>query len=584
MLQPGENILQILDSVSPGIIVLNYSWQITYANVKAQQILNVVSEPDFWSHFPAFTETILYTQCTKAVQDKVSISVEGCPFPNGISYHTGIYPSSGGIMIIMHESMNHSQFKEPIKHTSTGNSEHRFRTLAGNAPVAIFETNIDGETIYVNEKMIEYIGLPFDKLLGTHWIESIHPDDRMQLEEQWKDNFSKKEESASEYRIIDSQGDIQWLSGKAIPVYDNGMHTGYLGSVFNVTSEKLALLALKDSEEKYRMLVEQASDGIYIADMHGHLVTVNSSACRLSGYSEKELLQMTIYDFVSDDDLQKQPFRFQELSEGKTVVIQRNFSVKDGVIIKVECTANMLSDGRILVFARDISDRLKAHELLEKSYEDIRNLASHLTQVRDEERKRIGREIHDELGQQLTAMKMDVAWLDKKIPDTTSPLKKCLKNIEQLLDESNGSVRRILMELSPGVVDNGGLIAALERQNRQFMMTTGTAIEFTVTPSKLNLKQEIANCIFRVYQESLTNIVRYAAATKVATSLKVSNDTIELIIEDNGKGFDVEERSGKKSFGIIGMSERVLSQNGTFSLQSQKGKGTKISIKVPYSQ
>jgi signal transduction histidine kinase len=248
----------------------------------------------------------------------------------------------------------------------------------------------------------------------------------------------------------------------------------------------------------------------------------------------------------------------------------------------VENTGKMLSDGRILVFARDISERIKAQKLLEKSYKDIRRLATHLTQVREEERKRIGREIHDELGQRLTAIKMDVAWIDKKTTDEKSPIKNNLKNIIALLDGTNQSVRRILTELSPGIIDNDGLPDAIARLNNQFTTTTGILIEFTTGVPAINLSQQIANCIFRVYQESLTNIMRYAAADKVVTSLNITAGNIIVTIEDNGKGFDTQAVQTKKSFGILGMRERVLSQNGEFELHSEKTKGTKIKITLPY--
>jgi PAS domain S-box-containing protein len=705
------------------------------------------------------------------------------------------------------------------------NSELRFRTLAANAPAGIFETNIAGETIYVNEKMSEYTGLSFDELLGINWIESVHPEDRKQLQKEWSENVHQKKESSSEYRMLDKHGNIKWISGKAVPVYDKDeQHTGYLGTVFNITKEKMALLALKESEEKYRTLVEQASDGIYIANTAGKIVIVNPNACKLTGYSENELLQMSIYDFVTEADLEKEPFRFEELRQGKTVVIKRKFKIKNGTLLNVECIANMLSDGRILVFARDITERLKAEqalreseekyrtlveqasesiyiadsngkvatvnssacrlsgyseaellgmsiadivpldelqkkpllfdklrdgktvssqriiqrksgelltvesntkmlsdgrilsfvhditdqiqaqneiikekkmsdsiinslpgifylfdkngnllrwnknfefvsgytnneignmqpldffdedeqhlvkqtienvfnngtadveahfftkykkkisyyfsgwrlmledepcligvgiditakkeaeELLQKSYDDIRRLATHLTQVREEERKRIGREIHDELGQQLTAIKMDIAWIDKKTPDETSPIKKNLKNMITLLDGTNQSVRRILTELSPGIIDNDGLLDAITRQNRQFTTTTGKPVNFTTAETKIILPQEIANCIFRVYQESFTNIMRYAEPSSVETSLTVINNSIVVVIQDNGKGFDITAVQAKRSFGILGMRERVLSQRGKFELQSQIGKGTKITVTMP---
>lgn len=583
--------------------------------------------------------------------------------------------------------------------------EERYRNLAANVPEGIFETDINGDTIYVNDKLLEYTGRTFEEMLRTNWIDCVHPDDRQQLIALWQLDLVQKKESSQEYRLVSKNGNVLWVKGKAVPVYDkNGNYNGYLGTVADITSEKLARIELAKSEEKYRTLVEQASDAIYIVDTDGHIITVNPAAGKLSGYTEKELLQMNIMDFVFPEDLVTNPFRIEELRQGKTVTVQRRFRIKNNNILEVECLANMLSDERILVFARDISERIriqneilkeknlsasiinslpgifylyaeqggfqrwnknfeyvsgyqpheieqmkaeeffdedekqmmqqkveqvfttgmadaeahfytkdkrkipyyfngwrvmfdgkvcligvgiditekrKAEQELHRSHNDIRRLASHLNKIREEERKRIGREIHDELGQQLTAIKMDMAWIDKKTTEENELIKTKIRNVISLLDGSNRSVRRILTELGPGVNDEKGLPEALERQNRQFEETTGISIQFEQPDAPVILPQDTANTLFRIYQESLTNIMRYAKATAVITSLKMSDETVEMMIKDDGKGFDKNQLPSGNSFGIIGMKERVLEQKGTFTLQSVPGKGTTITVSIP---
>ncbi|HWR31965.1 MAG TPA: PAS domain-containing sensor histidine kinase, partial [Chitinophagaceae bacterium] len=350
----------------------------------------------------------------------------------------------------------------------------------------------------------------------------------------------------------------------------------------DLTEKKKAEDAIKASEEKYRTLVEQASDAIFIADTTGRFITVNTSACKLSQYSESALLQMSIYDFAVMEDIQKNPFHFDELKQGKTVSTERLMKRRDNVQVHVEIVAKFLSDGRLLVFVRDISERKKAEEEIKTANEQLRQLTAHLQTVREEERKRIGREIHDELGQQLTAMKMDVAWIDKNIPAEQVPLKDKLNNIIKLLDGGNQSIRKILHELRPDGLENHALNEALEWQGRQFTQTTGIPVEFTPSEKIIQLPDQVATCIFRVYQESLTNIMRHAKAGKVLTSLKLTDDSVVLAIEDDGIGFEPEAVQSKKTFGILGMKERVLALNGTFELVSSQGKGTKIVISLPY--
>jgi len=208
-------------------------------------------------------------------------------------------------------------------------------------------------------------------------------------------------------------------------------------------------------------------------------------------------------------------------------------------------------------------------------------LTEHLQTIREEERKYIAREIHDELGQQLTAIKMDVAWIDKKIPADTTLIKDKLKNILSLLDGSNESVRKILSELRLGVLADHGLPEAIEWLGRQFTETTGIPVTFTTIEKGLKVSEPIATCIFRVCQEAFTNITRYSHAKNISISLKVMHEKIIFIIEDDGIGFEEVSLQNKKSFGILGMKERVLSLGGTFELITSPGKGTKILVSLP---
>jgi len=230
----------------------------------------------------------------------------------------------------------------------------------------------------------------------------------------------------------------------------------------------------------------------------------------------------------------------------------------------------------------DITERKKAEEEIKNTSEQLRQLSAHLQTVREEERKRIGREIHDDLGQQLTAIKMDVAWIEKNTAEESAIVKAKLNNILSLLNGSNQSVRKILNELRPAIFDNQDLPDALEWHSRQFTDSTGIPVQFASGVISNKLPEPISTCIFRVYQEALTNIAKYAKAQKVLTSLHSKEDSILLTVEDDGKGFDTAAAGEKRSFGLLGMKERVISLNGQFELISSVGKGTKITISLPY--
>jgi signal transduction histidine kinase len=236
------------------------------------------------------------------------------------------------------------------------------------------------------------------------------------------------------------------------------------------------------------------------------------------------------------------------------------------------------------ILVKQIIARKKVEELIKANNTQLRQLTIHLQNIREEERRRIGREIHDDLGQQLTAIKMDAAWIDKKTPEEAILIKEKLKNIISLLDGSNKAVRRILNELKPSILDEYGLQDAIEWHAKQFSDNTGIPVTFEGSLHELKVSENIATCIFRVFQESLTNITRYAQAKNIITSLNIDGETIAITIQDDGVGFIISNNSEKITFGILGMQERVNALGGNFKINSEPGKGTLISVEIPFKK
>ena len=203
--------------------------------------------------------------------------------------------------------------------------------------------------------------------------------------------------------------------------------------------------------------------------------------------------------------------------------------------------------------------------------------------IREEERTRIAREIHDELGQWLTALKIEVFLIRKTITGEDKAVQGQLSNMVALVNETAKAVDRIATELRPGILNNLGLVAALEWQGSEFEKRTGIQSQIH-SRGDFNFEMELSTAIFRVYQEALTNIARHAKATKVNTVLEQKDYLVSLIIKDNGQGFDLNEVKMKNSFGLIGMKERVLMFHGELLIESSKPSGTTIKLKVPLTQ
>lgn len=234
------------------------------------------------------------------------------------------------------------------------------------------------------------------------------------------------------------------------------------------------------------------------------------------------------------------------------------------------------------VFIRDISEQKEAENKLKQSNTELRALAARLQTIREEEQRRIALEIHDQLGQQATGLKMDISWLKKKMTHLSDPvsLQYKLSEIGDQLDETIGTIRRISAELHPSILENLGIIAALSWQSEEFEKRFSVRVRFRNLSEDLELQLQTAVGLYRIYQECLTNIARHSGASSVYTTLSAPDNDIILEIEDNGNGFD----PGKKtipSLGLTGMKERALMMNGTFHIHSVPGKGTKVIVKVP---
>jgi len=222
-----------------------------------------------------------------------------------------------------------------------------------------------------------------------------------------------------------------------------------------------------------------------------------------------------------------------------------------------------------------------AEEALNKSHEQLRQLATHLEKVRETERTHIAREIHDELGQQLTGLKMDISWLGRKITNQGNDVKLKINETIHLIDLTVKTVRRIATELRPSILDDLGLLAAMEWQSEEFEKRSEISCVFSSNVTEANVSADLATGIFRIYQESLTNVLRHSAASQVKSFLKIKEGILEFSISDNGKGFIANEIANKKTLGLLGMKERTNLLGGSYEITSKPGKGTSVLIIVP---
>jgi len=413
-------------------------------------------------------------------------------------------------------------------------------------------------------------------------------------------------------------------SVRAFPLSNN-----FLGVAFEDVTDRIhAERTLRESEERFRLLVEGVQEyAIFQLDPVGNVGSWNAGAQRLKGYDSAEIIGHHFSIFYPQEDQMKNKPRdilARAAQQGRTE--DEGWRVrKDGSRFWANVVVTALRDanGSLLGFAKltrdttenreqaeaqtkakellelrveqrtavltrlnnemrtEIADRQHAEEELRKSRDQLRALAARLQSVREEERTYIAREIHDELGQACTAIKMDLALIGRKLAKQQTALRTKVDSSIQLVDGTIATLRRIASELRPRTLDDLGLPSALEAHAQEFEGRTGIHCSVILPPEPLTLDTDRSTAIFRIFQESLTNVARHAHATRVEARLRRDNDRIIFQVFDNGTGFDPDVARARKSLGLIGMQERALLLNGDFKTEGAPGSGTTMTLTIP---
>lgn len=232
--------------------------------------------------------------------------------------------------------------------------------------------------------------------------------------------------------------------------------------------------------------------------------------------------------------------------------------------------------------SRDISERKAAESELIKSRAQLRELSNYLQSVREAERARISRELHDELGQTLTALKMELGWLKERLPAEPTMLRTRVERLVQIVDQSVSDLQRIASDLHPMILDELGLASAIQWLTQNFSERCPLSIELSLDRTDVTYSKDVSTAAFRIVQEALTNIVRHSGASSAGIVARHSVDELQLEISDNGRGMDVT-RSKREQLGLIGMSERAHMIGGSMEIESVPGRGTRILVRLPLS-
>lgn len=275
------------------------------------------------------------------------------------------------------------------------------------------------------------------------------------------------------------------------------------------------------------------------------------------------------------------PFIFVTGTMGEEVAIETLKSGATDYVLKTRLSRLVPAVHRALCEAEERSERRRTEARLRESHEQLRALTVYLQYVREEERTRIAREVHDELGQMLTSLKLDLAWIAGRLPRDVKGLPEKAATMLHHIDATIQTVRRISTELRPGILDDLGLVAAVEWQANEFQARTGIQCRVTTNVNEATLDSDLNTAFFRIFQETLTNIIRHANATQVEVSLADQDGWLTLEVVDNGRGISGAEIANIHSIGLLGMRERAGLLGGEFSIRGAPKKGTRVTVRIP---
>ena len=349
----------------------------------------------------------------------------------------------------------------------------------------------------------------------------------------------------------------------------------------------LALYGQRRSlEGMFRDVIEFAPDAFILSNTQGHIVEINAQAEQLFGYSRQELIGLPVEVLVPQrlrrahagyhGAYLQRPLR---MSTGAGVPCLR----KDGTEFPADIRLSPMETNRgqlLMAVVRDVTERQKAEVKLSASRQRLRDMAAQNEAQREEERKHIAREVHDELGQVLTALRMDMSLLGMQFGSQDAALLNKVQGMKRLVDRAIQGVRNVAVNLRPTALDMG-LVPAIEWLCSDFTRRTSIACRLQAPEDAIDLDETRAVVIFRIVQESLTNITRYAGASQVDINIGRSGNELSVEVRDDGRGFDLAAVAGKKSFGLLGMRERALALGGRVDIASAPGLGTVIGMTIP---
>ncbi|MCX6133300.1 MAG: PAS domain S-box protein [Ignavibacteriales bacterium] len=531
-----------------------------------------------------------YQQVAESRETRIfEADYSGESMPTPTSFRIVVVPMAGNIAILAQDITERKLATDAMRE-----SEERYRDLVENSLDLICIHDLEGNLLSVNPAATRLSGFTEEEMVGKNLLKFLAPEGRRMF----KGYLARMRATGSASGLLPV---ITKSGEKRIWEYFNTLRTVGVtvptvrGLARDITERKQAEENLRESEAKFRGLFEWMGGGIQLCEMvfdaegrpvDNIILDVNPAYEKHSGLRREQVVGKRIREILPIVEQAwldrygklvrtREPIHFEEYNAS----LHRWFDVY----------ASALGGNRFAAFFSDITDRKLGEERLKLSREQLHLLAGHLQSVREEERKHLAQEFHDQLGQALTAIKMDLSMLNRAITDTSkvpsrSVIAQGIESSQDMIDRAIAIIREILSELRPELLDQLGIIPTLEWEAEIFQRKSGIACTFSSTVDPIALEATKAIAVYRIFQEAITNVARHAKATSVEVELRKEGGGLVLAIVDNGIGISSAAQQRIQSFGLTGMRERAILLGGTLEISGIEGKGTTILLRIPYEQ
>ena len=582
-----NEIKVVFERTTDAFVSFDHQLNYVFVNEKAAALHNSsvaeMTGKNIMFYTPKKSSPEFYEALLTVLKERKEIHNELNYLLTGQWFENWIYPDEHGVSVyyrdITERKAQEVYQKEANKKLEILNN--RFELILKGTNDAIWDWDMTTNEIWGNDKYYQLLkNKPENKSNFEYFLERMHPGDSKKGMEILSDNFAEKKETMiSEYRFLNSENKWIVLFNRQTILYnDEGKPYRILGALQDITDQKKIQEQIIHEKEMADVLINSLPGVFYMFNKEGKYIRWNKNLLDITGVTDEQMMSTANpVNFVPEEQRALFAEKIANVFKSGIDHVEGDLLVKDnqkipfyftGIFIKYNGEDCMMGVGI------DISEKVKTQK-------ELRDLATHLQNVREEERTRIAREIHDELGQQLTGLKMEISWLNKKIKPENIEVSNKLQDALFLIDDTVKNVRRIATQLRPSMLDDLGLLSAMEWQSDEFQKRFHIKSDIETNLGNVKINPEKSTAIFRIFQESLTNVLRHSKATAVNTLLTIEDDVLVMSITDNGIGFNETEINKKQSLGILGMKERTIMLGGSYQISSKENEGVMVLVKLP---